>query len=109
MSPSPTNPLPEEDLNNILQGVALYHSQQAGVTNIDANTVILLSIPRGAHLLQYLCANTIKDRLYALHTSIMNDKLTLGTEQDQAFNYGRIHHWIDAEIAQANQTGDGET
>lgn len=30
-----------------------------------------------------------------LHDSIMRDELKLGSEPDQAFNYARIHRWID--------------
>lgn len=45
--------------------------------------------------------------IYALHESIMDGGLTLGTEPDQAFNYGRIHHWIDAEISQLTTVPEG--
>lgn len=35
----------------------------------------------------------------SMHDSIMRHELPLGTESDLAFNYARIHRWIDAQAA----------
>ena len=34
----------------------------------------------------------------ALHNSIMRGELDLGAESDTAFNYARVHRWIDAQF-----------
>lgn len=38
----------------------------------------------------------------SMHDSIMRHELPLGTESDLAFNYARIHRWIDAQAALHN-------
>ncbi len=36
-----------------------------------------------------------REAIYAMHDSIMRHELELGIEPDPAFNYARVHSWID--------------
>lgn len=44
-----------------------------------------------------------REGIQGLHDSIMRHELPLGQEPDQAFNYARIHHWIDAQASPASK------
>jgi hypothetical protein len=72
----------------------------------DACSVVPVSKSEYRRRLERLVAQeTARARqqaIYGLHHSIMRHELVLGTEPDVAFNYGRIHHWID-EQAELNE------
>lgn len=40
----------------------------------------------------------IHELIYGMHVDIMNGNLKLGHDPGAAFDYGRVHQWIDAYI-----------
>ena len=47
-----------------------------------------------------------REAISGMHDSIMRGELPLRHETDDAFNYGRIHRWIDRNVAElTNQEG----
>jgi len=59
--------------------------------------------------LEALLSREITKAIYAMHADFIGtDRLVLGKETDQAFNYARIHRWIDDYIARLGDLQEGK-
>lgn len=92
------------DRERVIRPDSWYQEQLAESINKFDQAAALMEVT--VERLEAVIADRGRMAILGLHDSIMRGELPLGAETDQAFNYARIHRWIDLQAALTNKSNN---